>query len=162
MVSYNTSLVIMTQIYNSVATDDLMYHWHARAVEYVVLHANDIDALSIIKILRNGAKASLMTPYHEQWSKSINNLKALLKNGTLTPIRTFNIVAKICDNPELPQQHGWSRLHNTVLECVMNNLQFNNVLSYTIGWPKEYTDDPKDLAPGELPGKFESKLSNNY
>ena len=136
------------------STDDLVFHWHARAIEYIILHANNIDATSIIEMLRIGSKVSLMTPFHEEWTKAINTVKAHLKNGTLTPMRLFNIVARICDNPELPQQHGWSRIHNTVMECVMNNLQFNNVLSYTIGWPKEFPDETKNLAPGEIPGNI--------
>ena len=123
-------------------------------MEYIVLKADDLDALSIITSLRQGVRAALMTPFHAKWKNGLNALKAYLKNGTLTPMRTFNLVASLCDNPELPQQHGWLRLHNTVLECVMNNLQFNSVLSYTIGWPTEFPDDPKSLAPGEIPRKY--------
>ena len=132
----------------------MIYHWHARTLEYIVLKADDLDALSIITSLRQGVRAALMTPFHENWKTGLNVLKVHLKKGTLTPMRAFNLVAGLCDNPELPQQHGWSRTENTVLECVMNNLQFNNILNYTIGWPTEFTDDPKDLAPGEVPSEY--------
>ena len=144
-------------------TDDLVHHWHARIMEYIVLNAHDIDALCIIQYLRYGTKAALLTPYHGKWKNGINMLKAHLKNGTLTPMRTFNIVAAICDNPEMPQQHAWtSRINNTIFESIMNNMQFNSVLCYTIGWPKEFTDNAKDLAPGEVPGEsFKLKIDAN-
>lgn len=128
-----------------------MYHWHARLMEYIVLHADNIDALSIITILRNGTNTTVGTEAHNKWKVALNNTKVLLKEGSLTPLRAFNTAALICDNPMIPQQHAWPTTIDTVMESVMNNFHFNSILSYTIGWPTQFPDNKEALAPGELP-----------
>ena len=127
-----------------------MFHWHARLMEYIVLHADNIDALSMILLLRNGTNAAKGTEMQSQWQKALNNIKAYLKDGCLTPMRAFNTAAVICDNPTLPEQHAWPISTDTVMECVMNNLSFNSILSYTTGWPNQFPDNPEALVSGEL------------
>ena len=130
----------------------LLDHWQARTIEYIVMHATNIDALSIISLLRNGVTVAYGTEFHEEWLRALNNIKAYIKHGALTPIKAFNVVATINDNVNLPEQHNWPKNVETIMETTMNNLQFNSVLSYTAGWPIQFTDEPDALAPGEITG----------
>ena len=132
---------------------ELVRHWHARLLEYIILHADNIDALSIIIMLRHGTTAAETTNVHTRWIQALNTVKATLKNGTLMPHLVFNLIANIMDNPSIPQQHHWPQHATTVMETIINNLQFNSILSYTLGWPSQYTDHAEALVAGEAKGK---------
>ena len=139
---------------------ELVYHWHARAMQYIILNANNIDALSMITLLRRATEAAAGTFYHTRLGAALNNVKASVKKAELTPTRLFNYVAGALDNPEIPEQHFWAKNHaDTLFESIINNLHFNNVTAYCVGWPIQFIDHPDSLVPGEAKGKTIS-LSN--
>ena len=139
--------------YISVDQDELIMHWHARAVEYILLHADNLDAWSIITFLRHGTDAANGSDQQHRWSRALNLVKIHLKNGCLTPIKAFNTITEICDNPYLPQQHAWPNKVETIAECVLNNMLFNTVTNYVTGWPIQFPDHPDSLVRGEVAGK---------
>ena len=151
---------IIQKLVYSVDRDELVFHWHARTVQYVMLNILNIDALSIITLLRHTTEAATGTPYHSKVADALNRIKLIVKNGELTPLKAFNLITAACDNPALPEQHHWPTKHaDTIMESIINNFEFNGMLGYITGWPIQFPDNPEALAPGEIKSTYNQTLS---
>ena len=131
--------MIQTNTFIPVSNSDAATHFAGQLVEYIVLHAANLNYELVLVKLRAVAMAwGPGTKGYEEVISIINMIKEECENHTLTPSRTWLLVKSILTNGKHLTQE---------LVTFMDNLEANAVLSYLM--VMDVPEDPLKMIPGK-------------